>query len=143
MADEGILTRELLRHRDALFAYALVLTRDPHAAEDAFQDLGLAVAEAATQDLAVEHFSAWAQSVLRHRIIDRHRRESRHQRHRSDPALLAEVAAQAFDEAAGAGELDDAEALLGRLAAIDGHGGGGEGDALHGRPSQWISGCGV
>ena len=60
------LTRLLLAHRDALYANAMVLAGDPLLAEEVFHVLSVAILKEGEHGVEVEHFLAWARTILRH-----------------------------------------------------------------------------
>jgi RNA polymerase sigma-70 factor (ECF subfamily) len=93
------LVRLLLEHRDGLFAFILALTHDREAAEEIFQEVGLAVVEESGRKTEVLRFLPWAHEMARRRIAEYYRRTSRRRAmEHSEP--MDEVVAQAFQEAA-------------------------------------------
>jgi RNA polymerase sigma-70 factor (ECF subfamily) len=96
---DAALTRALLEHREQLFALALAITRDHHAAEDVFQDAGVAAMQAASRGTAPEDVVAWLRTLVRHRAADFYRREARRaDRPGPEAACFARID-QAFAEA--------------------------------------------
>ena len=71
------LVRQLLEHRDGLFGFILALTHDREAAEEVFQEVGLAVVEEAGKGTQVQRFLAWAHEMARRRIAEYYRKSSR------------------------------------------------------------------
>lgn len=101
MSGSGLVESFLARRR-ALFAFIFSLTRDFDAAEDVFQELGLAVVDEAARGRSVGDFMAWARELARHRVADYYRRERR----RPPPEELAGQIERAFAEHAGSEESD-------------------------------------
>jgi RNA polymerase sigma-70 factor (ECF subfamily) len=94
------LVRVLLEHRDALFGFLLALTHDREAAEEIFQEVGLAVVEEANRGTEVERFLPWARELARRRAAEHFRKKARRNAiERSES--LDDVVAQAFEENAG------------------------------------------
>ncbi|HEX8910908.1 MAG TPA: sigma-70 family RNA polymerase sigma factor [Humisphaera sp.] len=73
----GRVVRELLTHRDTLFAFVLTLTRSHDLAEELFQELGVAVLAEARRGVVPEQFLPWARTIARHRVADFFRARSR------------------------------------------------------------------
>lgn len=65
----------LLRHRLRLVAAAAGVVRNPHDADDVFQQVVLSALEARSQLRDAEHLLAWAVRAVRHRAIDVARRK--------------------------------------------------------------------
>ncbi len=94
------LVRVFLEHRDGLFGFLLALTHDREAAEDVFQEVGLAVVEEANRGTAVERFLPWVHELARRRAAEHFRKRARRNAvERSES--LDDVVAQAFEENAG------------------------------------------
>jgi RNA polymerase sigma-70 factor (ECF subfamily) len=93
------LVRQLLEHRDGLFGFVLALTQDREAAEEIFQEVGLAVVEEAGKKTAVLRFLPWVHELARRRVAEYYRRHSRRRAlEHSEP--LDEVVSLAFQEGA-------------------------------------------
>lgn len=106
MADP-VVARELLRHRESLFAFLLALARDFNEAEELFQEISLRILERADDFEPGTNFGAWAREFARRTL-----RESRRLRGRlrlTDKALDG--------VAAGFAALDDSTLL--RKQALD------------------------
>ncbi|HXX93362.1 MAG TPA: sigma-70 family RNA polymerase sigma factor [Planctomycetota bacterium] len=104
-SDAAQLVRLLLEHRDSLFGFTLALTHDREAAEEIFQEVGLAVAGEAQKKTAVERFLPWVHEMIRRRVAEYFRKSSR-RREVEHAEPLHEAVALAFEEAgAGASEL--------------------------------------
>ena len=111
------LVKAYLTHREFLFGYTLALTRDPEAAEDVFQEVGLAIVGEARKDTEVEQFMGWARELVRRRVAEYFRLRSRR---RSREGSLEKVIERAFSEyepPAGEGQLRHA-ALLECLGSL-------------------------
>jgi len=65
----------LLRHRLRLVAVAVGIVRNPHDADDVFQQVVLSALESREQLNDPEHLLAWAVRAARHRSIDSARRK--------------------------------------------------------------------
>jgi RNA polymerase sigma-70 factor (ECF subfamily) len=96
--DSAQLVRLLLEHRDGLFGLTLALTHDREAAEEIFQEVGLAVVEEANRKTAVARFLPWAHEMIRRRVAEYFRKSSR-RRHVEHSEPLHEAVALAFEEA--------------------------------------------
>ena len=96
--DQSQVVKEFLRNRDILFGYLLAFVRDYHAAEDLFQELGLAIVSESQKGTHPDSFMAWARSLARHRAIDYFRRQARRQEGQQNMQRLGEALDRAFDE---------------------------------------------
>src|SRR3954462_13685253 len=93
------LVRLLLENRDGLFGFVLALTHDREAAEEIFQEVGLAVVEEAGKNTAVLRFLPWVHELARRRVAEYYRRHSRRRAlEHSEP--LDAVVSLAFQEGA-------------------------------------------
>ena len=91
------LARQLLEHRDGLFGFVLALTRDREAAEEIFQEVGLAMVEEGMRGTQVLRFLPWAHEMIRRRTAEYYRKSSRRRTfEHSEP--LDEAVALAFQE---------------------------------------------
>ncbi len=115
------LARQLLEHRDVLFAYVLALVRDWVAAEDLFQEISLVVLRKDREGAAVERFGPWSREIARRTVLNYWKTTAR-----SRLILSAEVldsidavfARRDDEEAARGGEMLSAlRHCLGRLPA--------------------------
>ena len=91
------LVRPFLENRDVLFGFILALARDREAAEEIFQEVGLAIIEEDRKGVGVERFLPWAFELARRRVAGYFRRSSRARRVEGSEAL-DEAVAQAFEE---------------------------------------------
>lgn len=66
-------------YRGYLMRYALLQLRDPVAAEDAVQETLLAALQTATRFAGRSSVKTWLVGILKHKIIDTHRRQAREQ----------------------------------------------------------------
>jgi RNA polymerase sigma-70 factor (ECF subfamily) len=105
-------TDALEQYRSYLLRYAVLQLRDPVAAEDAVQETLLAAIEASGRYAGKSSVKTWLTGILKHKIIDHIRRQSREQ------PLLADENAERTES-----EMVDA------LFAADGH--------WRDRPQQW------
>ena len=111
MAQEH-LVRLFLQHQDLLRDYLRGLVRDPHAAEDLFQELGVKVLSHAQPPEEPAAFLAWSRGVARNLLLHHWRGERRGKTVPGDAMLRA--AELAFDEAhAASGPWAERRALLG------------------------------
>jgi len=76
---ESIGTASIESHRSYLLRYALLQLRDQGAAEDVVQDTLLAALEGATRFSGKSSLKTWLTGILKHKIIDQIRRQSREQ----------------------------------------------------------------
>jgi len=97
MADPDVV-RDLLRYRDVLMGFILVLVRDHDLAEDVFQDVAVSILGEAHKGVRPRAFMPWARALARHRVADHFRRHSRRQGREVALETMAEVADQAFAE---------------------------------------------
>lgn len=97
MAAQGELVRLLLEHRDGLFGFILALTHDREAAEEIFQEVGIAVVQESHQGERVERFLPWAHELARRRVAEYYRKSSR-RRAMERLESLDDVVAEAFEE---------------------------------------------
>jgi RNA polymerase sigma-70 factor (ECF subfamily) len=67
----------LAEHGDYLYRYALARLRDPHLAEDAVQETLLAALQSKTSFSGKSSLRTWLTGILKHKIIDLIRRQSR------------------------------------------------------------------
>ena len=97
-ADPQELMREFLAQRETIFAFLMAHARDPHVAEDVFQDVGVSVIQAAAKGTVPDSPIAWFMTLAKSRLIDHVRREQRHHRHLRSLDVLGEVIAQSLTE---------------------------------------------
>lgn len=91
------LVRQLLEQRDGIFGFILALTHDREAAEEIFQEVGLAVVEEASKKTDVARFLPWVHELARRRVAEYYRRTSRRRSlEHSEP--LDEVVSLSFQE---------------------------------------------
>lgn len=93
------LVRLLLENRDGLLGFILALTHDREAAEEIFQEVGLAVVEESGKKTEVLRFLPWVHELARRRVAEYYRRSSR-RRAMENSEPMDEVVARAFQEAA-------------------------------------------
>src|SRR5688572_20784639 len=74
---EGLGAGELEAHRPYLLRFALVQLRDPTAAEDAVQETLLAALQTGSRYAGRSTVKTWLTGILKHKIIDQVRRQSR------------------------------------------------------------------
>ena len=86
-------------YRAYLLRYALLQLRDPGAAEDAVQETLLAALQATTGFAGRSSVKTWLVGILKHKIIDAHRRRAREQP-LSDPDGEAAEAGEDIADAA-------------------------------------------
>jgi RNA polymerase sigma-70 factor (ECF subfamily) len=91
------LTRKFLEHRDGLLGFILALTHDREAAEEIFQETGLAIVQEAGRGTRVDLFLPWAHEIARRRVAEYFRKHAR----RSSiehAAVVDEAVSLAFEE---------------------------------------------
>src|SRR5262245_35251395 len=103
------LTRRFLEHRDGLLGFILALTHDRDAAEDIFQETGLAIVEEAGRGTQVDRFLPWAHEIARRRVAEYFSKSARRAAVEAS-AEVDEAVALAFEESA----ADPAALSLGR-----------------------------
>src|SRR5262245_5114402 len=91
------LVRAFLEQRDGLFGFVLALTRDREAAEEIFQEVGLAIVEEGGRGAKLERFLPWAHELTRRRVAEYYRKSSRRRTFEHSESL-DEAVAQAFEE---------------------------------------------
>lgn len=96
MAREHI-ARLLLKHQDLLRDYIRGLVRDPHVAEDLFQEVGVRVLSDEGLPETPEEFVRWCRGVARNLLLH-HWRSARRAKERHGQAMRDAVD-RAFDEA--------------------------------------------
>jgi RNA polymerase sigma factor (sigma-70 family) len=99
VADHQAVARLFLQQRDMLLSYIHALVRDPHAAEDLFQEVGLRVLERDELPCPAEAFPAWCRGVARNLILH-HWRSQRRQR-AVPSGLLVDAVDRAYGETDG------------------------------------------
>ncbi|MEQ1748502.1 MAG: sigma-70 family RNA polymerase sigma factor [Prosthecobacter sp.] len=107
------------RHR--LLAYILAGVRDPHTAEDIFQEVWMRLATAVESGAAIQHEAAWCRATARNLLLHHWRRESRDKVEvNSDLLDVLDSLESALEENADTGDLWAArqQALTGCLVAL-------------------------
>jgi RNA polymerase sigma-70 factor (ECF subfamily) len=79
LAASGFAPRELDRHRPQLMRFALMQLRNVAAAEDAVQETLLAALRSADSFAGQSSVKTWLVGILKHKIVDTIRRQSREQ----------------------------------------------------------------
>lgn len=117
MADVSLAAADLVDHHEALYRFALSISRDPHVAADLVQDTFVRAMERAGQYRGDAPVRAWLRRILHNLAIDRARRAThevvvedveeswRDDQYTVDPAVVAERSATRE-------ELEDALARL-------------------------------
>ncbi|MFC4159829.1 sigma-70 family RNA polymerase sigma factor [Chitinimonas lacunae] len=82
MSESALASEQLAQYRDYLLRYALYQLRDETLAEDVVQDTLLAAVQAREGFAAQSSVRTWLTGILKHKIIDLQRRQTR------DPLLL-------------------------------------------------------
>ncbi len=97
-AEAPIGARELAKHRDYLFRYAVLQLRDETRADDAVQETLLAAVENLDGFAGRAQLRTWLTGILKHKIVDIFRRQSREQAVavEAEPGLESD---EAFQEA--------------------------------------------
>ena len=98
MDPEGFL-KEFIRHRTLLAGFIRAMLRDPHAAEDVFQETSLVMFREAARFEEGTNFGAWARTIARNRIRE-------HFHRRRQPVPISEAVEQAVETAFGEVESD-------------------------------------
>src|SRR5215475_2484629 len=109
------LAAELVRHRDALLAFLLALTRDRDAAEELAQEVGVCVLDEAGRGARPAAFAPWLRAIARNRAADWYRRRARAGAALGRFERLADVVERAFEETWI--EAEEAEARVRALRA--------------------------
>src|SRR5689334_14410718 len=91
------LMRTFLEHRDGVLGFLLALTHDREAAEEIFQEVGIAVMEEVARKTQIESFVPWIHEVARRRTAEYFRKHSRRNA-MEHAAGLDEAVALAFRE---------------------------------------------
>jgi RNA polymerase sigma-70 factor (ECF subfamily) len=95
--DASDLTRKFLEQRDGLLGFILALTRDREAAEEIFQETGLAIVQEAVRGIRVDQFLPWAHEIARRRVGEYYRKNAR-RRSIEQSAMLDDAVSLAFEE---------------------------------------------
>lgn len=69
------LSTAFLRNRHELMGFVLLLVRDPHEAEDIFQEVWIALDNAVVRGEEIEHLGRWSRGVARNLALKRWRDE--------------------------------------------------------------------
>ncbi|HZE99614.1 MAG TPA: sigma-70 family RNA polymerase sigma factor [Planctomycetota bacterium] len=93
------LVRKLLENRDGIFGFVMALTRDREAAEEIFQEVGLAIIEESSKKTDIERFLPWVHELARRRVAEYYRRSSR-RRNLEHSGPLDDAVSLAFQEGA-------------------------------------------
>ena len=105
------LMAEFVATRHALFAFINGFVRNPHDAEDLFQDVWLRFSRALGLGTAIADQAKWCRGVARNLVLH-YWRDRRQEEIPFDPELM-DLVAQAFDE-----QADHQEAWRGRREAL-------------------------
>ncbi len=89
-------SQDFLSQRHALMGFILGLARDPHLAEDVFQEVWLRLAKAAHQGKEISNLPGWCRITARH-ILLHHWRDQRKRTIQIDSDFL-DLVELAFDE---------------------------------------------
>ncbi len=100
---EKIILQVLIRDRALLLSRIDAVVRDPHLAEDVFQELSIQVLDQRDALKDEQHLIRWLRQAARHRAIDAYRSRSR------QPLLLSEHVETMIDEQWGEIDSDDAQ----------------------------------
>jgi len=92
------LVREFLEYRDVLLGFLCSITRDPDAAEEILQNVGLAVVAESGRGTRVADFRRWVREIARHRTADYYRERARTQPLPLPSATMMATVCQAYDE---------------------------------------------
>lgn len=90
------LVREFLEYRDVLLGFIYSITRDPDAAEEVLQNVGLAVVAEAGKGTRVDDFRRWVREIARHRVADHYREATRTRRLPSESMMA--LVSRSYDE---------------------------------------------
>ena len=91
------LTRRFLEQRDGLLGFILALTRDREAAEEIFQETGLAIVQEAGRGTRVDRFLPWAHEIARRRVAEYFRKHARRSSIEQS-AIVDDAVSLAFEE---------------------------------------------
>jgi RNA polymerase sigma-70 factor (ECF subfamily) len=97
MSQTGM-TREFLRHRQALLGFIFALTRDQLVAEEIFQDVALAILGEAAAGKSVDPFLPWAREVARRRVAEYYRKSVRRGRIAPLRESMVDLISQSYGE---------------------------------------------
>lgn len=141
MAQEHI-ARLFLKHQDLVRAYIRGLVRDPHAADDLFQEVGVRVLSHERPPEDPVEFVPWCRGIAKNMLLHHWRSERRSRTVVSDPMLQA--VDLAFEEAhAEVDEWSDRRRMLNEcLEKLPGHSRGLlEGHYVDGKPLAELAGA--
>lgn len=99
MAESEMLSR-LLEYRAELLGFIRAMVRDPHEAEDLFQEVALAIVKQAGAKEAVLNFQAWSKQVARHHVWNYYRRERNQKTIRMPEEEMVQIIDRAFSVSA-------------------------------------------
>jgi RNA polymerase sigma-70 factor (ECF subfamily) len=86
------------QHRSYLLRYALLQLRNPTAAEDAVQETLLAALEGGARFAGKSALRTWLTGILKHKIVDQLRRQTREQPYANDGGDEASSETEAIEE---------------------------------------------
>jgi len=92
------LVREFLEYRDVLLGFLYSLTRDPDAAEEVLQNVGLAVVAESNRGTRVADFRRWVREIARHWAADYYRERARTRPLPAPSEAMMAVVCQSYDE---------------------------------------------
>jgi RNA polymerase sigma-70 factor, ECF subfamily len=116
--ENDILVRVLLRDREKLFAYCWAIVRDPHLAEEVFQEVSMLALQKRDSIADAQHLAGWLRHAARRKALEAVR-DRRAKPTLLDNALLdlLEPEWQRWDDTPSATLLDALRDCVGRLGA--------------------------
>ena len=76
--DSNAVVRALIRDRARLLGYVWAIARDPHLADDVFQDVTVLAMDRAADIADEKHLALWARRAARFKTLEALRRRARH-----------------------------------------------------------------
>jgi RNA polymerase sigma-70 factor (ECF subfamily) len=111
MSASEAVSRVFLRHQFMLMDYVRGLVRDPHDADDLFQEVGVKILAKSSVPQGDAAFAAWARGVARNTVL--HHWRAKRRRRVIPSSRLLDVVDRAYQEAdAGADEMTDRRRVL-------------------------------
>ena len=94
----GRLIKPFLENRDAILGFIVAVTRDFDVAEEIFQEAAMVVIEEDRKQTAVANFMAWTREIIRRRIAEYYRKQTKRRAVERPSDELIDVVSLAFSE---------------------------------------------
>ena len=108
---EDELLNQLLKFRGELIGYIRSIVRDPHDAEDLFQEVAAIIVKKSETDIDVQYFRAWSKEIARRQVLQFYR-ERKGDLHLPTEEMLDVVSCAYKNENPDHGELEEEKEAL-------------------------------